>query len=479
MATADLTTATIGVITALPKEYAAVREVFGCKPEVSLPGRGAGRKYSIARLKTKTGADHVIAVALLNDMGNNPAAIRATLMKQHCPNVEHILMVGIAGAIPNPNKPGEHVRLGDLIISNRNGVVQYDFVMERPEETEHRHPPRPPGAALLDAVNSLRTEEALERYPWEKYIAKYAQKRSAWKRPMAKTDTLQDDVKPGDPTAHPNDPDRRRGKPRVFHGPIASANKLLKKPEVRDGLRDKFKVKAVEMEGSGIADASWNLELGYLVVRGACDYCNPIKGDDWQKYAALIAAAYARCVIEAMPWAAETHQIGNQSSGKKNKVLSTSEVKVRRARDLGLLKEVFEWLHEGILLQFFARIEMERITFSGLTSFEGFKIVVTRPGFKLYDVKLRNRIQSLYKTWVDCVLFVDMMDVSNNGRELFFRMPGDVFVSLDQERAVTKIRKASQPMRKALDDLYSYVHSNYMEIDISKTGKTALAAARA
>lgn len=60
------------------------------------------------------------------------------------------------------------------------------------------------------------------------------------------------------------------GTPRVFHGPIASANILLKVPEKRDELRDKFKVKAAEMESSGIADATWGAGRGgYLVIRGS------------------------------------------------------------------------------------------------------------------------------------------------------------------------------------------------------------------
>ena len=91
------------------------------------------------------------------------------------------------------------------------------------------------------------------------------------------------------------------GRPRVFYGPIASANKLLKNPTKRDLLRNNYGVKAVEMEGSGIADAAWNLERGYLVVRGTCDYCNPDKGDLWHKYASIIAAAYTRCLIESLP----------------------------------------------------------------------------------------------------------------------------------------------------------------------------------
>jgi len=67
---------------------------------------------------------------------------------------------------------------------------------------------------------------------------------------------------------------------------VASANALLKDPVRRDSLRDKFEIKAVEMEGSGIADATWDHEKGYLVVRGICDYCDSHKNDDWQEYAA-------------------------------------------------------------------------------------------------------------------------------------------------------------------------------------------------
>ena len=36
------------------------------------------------------------------------------------------------------------------------------------------------------------------------------------------------------------------------------------------------------------------------MIRGTCDYCNPTKGDSWHNYAAVAAAAYARCVIEVM-----------------------------------------------------------------------------------------------------------------------------------------------------------------------------------
>jgi tetratricopeptide (TPR) repeat protein len=60
------------------------------------------------------------------------------------------------------------------------------------------------------------------------------------------------------------------------------------------------------MESSGIADATWNHEVGYLVVRGICDYCDSNKGDEWQEYAALVAAAYMRALLESMPCTDQT-----------------------------------------------------------------------------------------------------------------------------------------------------------------------------
>jgi nucleoside phosphorylase len=55
------------------------------------------------------------------------------------------------------------------------------------------------------------------------------------------------------------------------------------------------------MEGSGIQVATWTHGVGYLVVRGVCDYCDSNKNDVWQRYAAVAAAAYVRALLEVMP----------------------------------------------------------------------------------------------------------------------------------------------------------------------------------
>jgi nucleoside phosphorylase len=213
----------------------------------------------------------------------------------HCP-----LMVGIAGAVPHPLKAEDHVRLGDIVVSDRNGVVQYDYVKITEKFKEFRSPPRPPSRVLTDAIRWLRSEEEAGQCPWEKFLdAGLKGLGPRFHRPPDDQDILQDDPA-APPVTHPSDPMRTKpGFPRVFHGTIACSNALLKDSRLRDQIREEFQVKAVEMEGSGVADATWHDEMaGYLVIRGTCDYCNQGKNNDWQRYAALIAAAFARAVVE-------------------------------------------------------------------------------------------------------------------------------------------------------------------------------------
>lgn len=293
----------IGIITAIPREYLAIKRLLLDAHEEFLAGSRGSHRYLIGHTPAADGGQHVVAVVQLTDTGNNSAASRAALLLEHFPNIHSILMVGIAGGVPNPAKPSEHVRLGDIVVSDRNGVVQYDLIKDKLDNVEHRHPPRPPSAPLLTAVRHLETDMLGGKYPWRPYMDQAARAfHPKVRRPREETDILASTVDPDVPVKHPTDSLRRRGVPRVFTGPIASSNTLLKKATRRDALRDQFRVKAVEMEGSGIADAAWDTaDAGYLVVRGICDYCDHNKGDEWQNYAAVVAAAYTRALLEAMP----------------------------------------------------------------------------------------------------------------------------------------------------------------------------------
>lgn len=289
----------IGIITALPEEYIAMQLML---EEPIIPytaeGKGAGRRYLLCEVRSQEAGVHVVVLAMLTETGNNNASIRATQLLTHFPKVNHIIMCGIAGGIPSFDKPDEHTRLGDIVVSDRGGVIQYDFIKDTPtdeEKIEQRFPPRPPDAELLEAVKILQAQSLKNLRPWEKFLSRGAVMEGGC-RP---SDDLNAE---GKPIKHPHDSKRTTGLPRLFLGPIASANRLIKDESYRDVIKKKYHVKAFEMEASGIADATWmSGRAGYLIIRGICDYCDTAKGDLWHGYAAVAAAAYVRALIESMP----------------------------------------------------------------------------------------------------------------------------------------------------------------------------------
>lgn len=291
--------ARLAVITALPKEAAAFKVMVDDICTVTRTTSGRIRVYDVATIPA-LGGQHSIVHTCLGDMGTNAAAARAATILQQFPDIQHIIMLGIAGGIPHPTKAAEHVRLGDIVVSDRYGVVQYDFIKWEREGIRERSRPNPPTAQLLEAVMRVRTEEARDIRPWIKELTSVAIP-SGYERPSATTDTLSDTKDPSKTVPHPFDPQRNPDQPRVFYGAIASSNALLKNPLIRDELRSKHAVKAVEMETSGIADATWEAGSGYLAIRGICDYCNEAKSDTWQNYASLVAAAYLRALLLYLP----------------------------------------------------------------------------------------------------------------------------------------------------------------------------------
>ncbi|AUX29085.1 MULTISPECIES: pentapeptide repeat-containing protein [Sorangium] len=289
---------TVGLVTALPKEFAAAKAMLDGPVEHSAGGEGAGRDYVLGEIPAKGGGAHAVAL-VSTGMGNNLASVRVTQMLEHFRQIRSVVMVGIAGGVPHPEKPAEHVRLGDVVVVDRRGVVQYDFDKETARGKIPRPSPRAPGAWLLEGVDALEVLAYERKAPWVKLIDRGRRLVGA-KRPPDAEDVLRDPLDPSKIRPHPADPQRKKGQPRVFQGPIGSGNTLLKDARRRDQLRDELGIKAVEMEGSGLADAAWQHDVGYLVVRGICDYCDEQKGDAWQMYAAIVAAAYARAVLERM-----------------------------------------------------------------------------------------------------------------------------------------------------------------------------------
>jgi nucleoside phosphorylase/NTP pyrophosphatase (non-canonical NTP hydrolase) len=293
----------IGIVAALPKEFAAMRSMLD--EEVVQPVAGDPNHYVLGTIPLADGSGvHLVVVTLAKEMGNNSAGIAATHLMRSFAAVEDIFLVGIAGGIPAPESPEDHVRLGDIVVSDKEGIVQYDNLKLEVSAIKIRSVASKPSARLVGAVSFLESERVMKKYPWEAYIQR-GKALEGCDRPPADTDRLYRwDGEDSREIKHPEDPSRRNDQPRVHYGRIGAANILLKNPQLRDQLRRDCGVKAIEMEGSGIADATWIAGQQYIVIRGVCDYCDPKKNQTWQGYAAIAAAAYARALIAAVPLSA-------------------------------------------------------------------------------------------------------------------------------------------------------------------------------
>ena len=80
----------------------------------------------------------------------------------------------------------------------------------------------------------------------------------------------------------------------IHYGTIASGNTLVKDAMYRDEVlswlrRENIRPLCFEMEAAGLMNA-----FPCMVIRGICDYGDSHKNDEWQRYAAAAAAAFAK-----------------------------------------------------------------------------------------------------------------------------------------------------------------------------------------
>jgi nucleoside phosphorylase len=84
--------------------------------------------------------------------------------------------------------------------------------------------------------------------------------------------------------------------PAVHYGTIASANQLMEDACIRDKLAAEKDVLCFEMEAAGLMN-----QFPCVVIRGVCDYSDTHKNSEWQGYAAMAAAAYAKDLLSRIP----------------------------------------------------------------------------------------------------------------------------------------------------------------------------------
>ncbi|KAH7186845.1 hypothetical protein DER44DRAFT_801796 [Fusarium oxysporum] len=305
---------TVGWICALTTEFVAAQAFLDEEHEGPREvAQNDNNNYALGRI-----GSHNIVIAVLPDReyGTAVAAAVARDMLHSFPNIRIGLLVGVGGGVPSPN---HDIRLGDIVVSSRDGgkggVFQYDFgkTIQNQSFQETGFLDQPP-MVLRTAVSALKGRYELRGHQLNDGVdmaLKKIKKQKKYSRPPTSSDRLyRSDI------THPSnssggcgvvcgdDPsyllarvqrDEEDDNPAIHYGLIASGNQLMKDALIRDKLAAERGVLCFEMEAAGLMS-----HFPCLVIRGICDYSDSHKNKEWQGYAAMVAAAYAKDLLFRM-----------------------------------------------------------------------------------------------------------------------------------------------------------------------------------
>jgi len=307
---------TVGWICAIRTEYVAAQVFLDerhVRPE--LVHSHDNNDYELGRM-----GKHNVVIAVLpeGEYGTSSAASVARDMLHSFPNVKVGLMVGIGGGAPRPK---HDIRLGDIVVSTprdgKGGVFQYDFgkAIQNQDFRPTGFLDQPP-TVLRTAVSGLKAYYEIEGHRLKEDISDVLERnpklRQKYKRPDPSSDRLYQSF-----VTHPSsdeancamvcgdDPSNLTSRhertedednPTIHYGLIASANQLMKNAPLRDKFANENDVLCFEMEAAGLMN-----HFPCLVIRGICDYSDTHKNKEWQGYAAMAAAAYAKDLLYRIP----------------------------------------------------------------------------------------------------------------------------------------------------------------------------------
>ncbi len=293
----------IGIITTTVTELAVAQAVFDFAGPYSTHN---GTQYWSSVIDDPTGNYHVLALVKCIGMGSIASVTACAHLLEAFPSITDVMLIGIAGGIPNPDKVARHIRLGDIVASDFRGIYDETLTISQNQDSTKSQPQPiqvPASYNLSQAVQTLQSGMEDSQYPWEQLMDCHPN----WQRPAEDQDILDDGE---GPVQHPTDTTRRPGRPKLFVGKIVSSDRIVSNVQLRKSYK-KRNVFAVDVEGAGVARFTHSKRKGYLIVRGISDYCNHdsrTRKDIWRGYAALAATAFARSILEATPGSSQYNQ---------------------------------------------------------------------------------------------------------------------------------------------------------------------------
>ncbi|KAF5648056.1 xylosidase glycosyl hydrolase [Fusarium sp. NRRL 52700] len=311
---------TIGWVCALSKELTAATAMLDHQHPVLSKPRNDSNTYTLGSI-----GPHNIAITCLPKgmIGNIPAATVASNLVTTFPCIKVGLMVGIGGGVPS-NK----VRLGDVVVGTSSGdypgVVKWDAgKIHGQGKFERTGSLNNPPQSLLTALTQLETQHNLVGNKIPDYLEELKQKWPKLAAASLRNESLKDvlfkssydhitgrtcstDGEDGDESEDEGqdpcrfcDPSmivkRKDRELRIHYGLIASGDKLIKDAASRNKLNKDLggHVLCIEMEAAGLVN-----HFPCLVIRGICDYADSHKNKEWQEHAAIVAAAFAKELLQ-------------------------------------------------------------------------------------------------------------------------------------------------------------------------------------
>ncbi|GKZ63602.1 hypothetical protein AnigIFM49718_001524, partial [Aspergillus niger] len=300
---------TVSWICALPLELAAAKAMLDdVHPPLPQP-ESDHNVYTLGRV-----GSHNVVVACLP--GGVYGTISATGVVSHMVSTFPTLrfgfglMVGIGGGVPSPRND---IRLGDVVVSrpttNSSGVIQFDYgKTQRGGRFQHTGSLNKPPPVLLKAVSQLGSDYMTGKRPAseilndtlhksEKIRKEFSRPKVDWLfSPTYDHEDSEHNCSACDQTQLMSRSERETDDPYIHYGLIASGDQVMKDAKTRDSIARDLDILCFEMEAAGLMD-----ELPSLAIRGICDYCDSHKNKQWQGYAALAAASYAKALLSVIP----------------------------------------------------------------------------------------------------------------------------------------------------------------------------------
>lgn len=307
---------TVGWICAVQVEYLAAQESLDVEyPALAEQPHNDSNVYKLGAI-----GKHNVVIACLphRSYGTTSATVVSRDLLRTFPNIKFGLLVGVGGGCPTRTKD---IRLGDVVVSvahrDNSAVIQHDFgraVQTKSFKiTGHLDAPPP---LLLAALQEVQVRHARFGNRLYESVNETLEKNSRlgkqYQRPPDSADRLFestflhiDSERPCDTTCalqehhlihRPKRDEEEENITEVHYGPIASGNALIQDAVLRDRLAEERSVLSLEMEAAGLMN-----HFKCLVIRGIGNYADTHKNDEWQGYAAMVAAVYAKELLGTIP----------------------------------------------------------------------------------------------------------------------------------------------------------------------------------